>query len=137
MWNQKSTFSIVHIKSLKIRIKINILKIYKVWNTISKKDLEDLPQMKWSQIMIWSRSPFPKKWSWADLISRFPIHTLEINLGRRQSVWPESVIYHKGCDFWEKGVIRFWRVWFFYGVREKLSFEIFFKPKDEIFSSLA
>ena len=29
-------------------------------------------------------------------------------------MWPESVIYHKRCDFWEIGVIRFRRVWFFF-----------------------
>ena len=29
-------------------------------------------------------------------------------------MWPESVIYHKRCDFWEIGVIRFRRVWFFW-----------------------
>ena len=41
------------------------------------------------------------------------------------------------CDFWGKGVIRFWRVWVFYKYvwGKKLSFQNFYKPKNEIFSS--
>ena len=49
-------------------------------------------------------------------------------------VWPESGFYHKRCDFWKFGVIRFWRVWFFYYVnKKKIKLWKFFKVKIEIF----